>query len=292
MLQTRYENYIEDHPTYLSDYGLFSYSMGAIIDPGKKQMLLPFIKENFGKLSDREMARKLGIGKTAVNRWCKELGLQHIKHSANENYFSKWSPEMAYILGIVFSDGNISWNVKKSYNALTITAAEKDKDHLEKIRLKLESTKPLLYSTQTESYRLIINSKKICQILMKFGVVPNKSLIVKFPKVPKKYLKDFIRGIIDGDGTVRYVNRKKSPYFEITVSSGSKNFLESLVKEISTIGVLTKLRKSQGNTYIAQYSCQRGLKLASWIYKDADLYLSRKYEQFAVVQDARGGDMS
>ena len=95
------------------------------------------------------MARKLNIGKTTINRWCREIGLVPIKHSLNHNYFKAWSNEMAYILGFIFADGNMSWNPEKSYRSVTITAAEKDKQHLEKIRKRLKSTKPLLYSEKT-----------------------------------------------------------------------------------------------------------------------------------------------
>ena len=28
-------------------------------------------------------------------------------HDINENFFSEWSPEMAWVLGLLFTDGNI-----------------------------------------------------------------------------------------------------------------------------------------------------------------------------------------
>ena len=48
---------------------------------------LPFIRKNFGVLSGREIARRLGIGKTTINRWSGELGLVPIKHTVNESFF-------------------------------------------------------------------------------------------------------------------------------------------------------------------------------------------------------------
>ncbi len=118
-----------------------------------------YICDFFGKISQREIARRLKIGKTTVNKWAKSLGFSFKKHTADEGYFRSTSPEMFYVLGYISADGNVSWNRDKKYNALTITAAEKDVDHLEKIRKLLKSTKPLLYSGSTKSYRLIVDCK-------------------------------------------------------------------------------------------------------------------------------------
>lgn len=258
--------------------------MGAIISPTEKERMLPFIRSHFGKMSEREMARKLGIGKTTANKWCRELGFVINKDTVDANYFKIWSSEMAYILGFIFADGNINWRPEKSYWALTITSAEKDKEHLEKIRLKMKSTKKLRYSKNTKSYRLIINNKTLCIDLMKLGVIPRKSLTVQFPsKVPKKFLSHFIRGIVDGDGNVRYVKRERSPYFEITIASGSKRFLTKLSREIFKIGISRRVRKTNKNVFILQYSCKRGLNLAKWIYKDSNLFLDRKIMQYKLA---------
>ena len=284
---------LEGHPTYLSDNNHNNY-MGAIIHSKRKKEMLSFLKGNFGKISEREMARKLKIGKTTTNRWCKELNLNPIIHTVNESFFEKWSNEMSYILGYIFADGNINWNEKKSYRALTITAAEKDKNHLETVRNKLNSTKPLFYSKNTNSYRLIVNSKKLCLDLMKIGITPRKSLTADFPKIPNKFLKDFIRGVIDGDGCIRYVERERSPYFEIQIATGSKKFAKSLTEIISkTIGVETIPRKMKGtNTFIIQYTCKRALKLAKWVYEDSNIFLKRKFKAYEKALKSHGGDES
>ncbi len=252
--------------------------MAATIPKHKKREYLLFIRSNFEKHSQRKIANLLGVGKTTVNRWCRELSLIFKKHTVNENFFDEFNEFSSYILGLIFSDGSISWNPKKGYYSLTITASEKDKDHLEKIRRIMYSTKPLLYSAKTRSYRLIVNNKKLCRKLIKLGVIPRKSLIVEFPNIPKDQLKHFIRGVIDGDGTVRFVDRKRSPYFEISIASGSIRFCEGLVDSIKqNVGVNTNIRKLKNNIFIMQYSCTRGKKLADYIYSQANIFLERKY---------------
>jgi len=172
--------------------------MGIIISKNKKRECLSFIKSNFNKISQRQMAKILGLGKTSVNRWSKELDLKFKKHTVNEK--------------------------------------------------------------------------------LKLGLTPKKSLTLDFPTIPKSFLKDFVRGVIDGDGNVRYLSRKRSPYFEITVASGSKKFCEGFVKVVKdAIGVDANIRKAKTNTFIIQYSCSRGEKLAKYIYSNATIFLKRKY---------------
>src|SRR3990170_2684303 len=88
-----------------------------------KEYCREFIKANFDKYSQREIARKLAIGKTTVNNWSKTVGLIYKKHTSNENYFNKWSSEMAYILGYIAADGSVAWDPNKGYYNLTITAS-------------------------------------------------------------------------------------------------------------------------------------------------------------------------
>ena len=244
----------------------------------KKREYLPYIISNFDRLSQREIARRLDIGKTTVNRWSEEIGLKFKKHTVNEEFFNELNENSSYILGYIFADGNVNWNTEKGYYCMTITASEKDKEHLERIRAILESTKPLLYSEKTRSYRLIVNNKKMCQKLIDLGVIPRKSLTVKFPYIPEQYIKHFIRGVIDGDGSVNYFDRKRSPYFSIRIYSGSKRFLKKLVVTIrNAINIGGNIRKVGNNTYGVVYSCSRGKKLAEYVYLNSNIYLKRKY---------------
>lgn len=281
---------LEGHPEYLCDKNV-DMDMGAIIHQVGKKSMMPFIKSNLGRLSQREIAKQLGVGKTTINRWSEELGYKHLKHSVNEDFFDGWNEYSSYILGYIFADGNISWNPSRGYQSLTITSSERDKEHLDSIRDLISSTKPLLYSDKTKSYRLIANGKKLCKTIMKLGVVPRKSLIVKFPEIPEKHVRHFIRGVIDGDGTVRYVEREKSPYFEIQISSGSYDFIDMMVKTIKKeTGIDSRIRKVGKNTFLTQYSCTRGMKLAGWIYRDCNLFMERKLNNYKKALEAKGGD--
>jgi len=266
--------------------------MSSIISLDKKNEHLEYIKAHINNSSRREIAKQLGIGKTTVNTWSSELGFKFKKHTVNEKFFDELTDESAYILGYIFADGNVAWTPEKGYYTMTLTAAEKDKDHLEKIRKLMSSSKPLLYSPVTKSYRLIVNSKRICWRLMNYGVIPKKSLVVKFPFISKSLLKHFIRGVIDGDGSVLYYPRKRSPFFEIRIFSGSLDFCKGLRDAITNnTGLSSTIRKISLNTYELRYCCSRGKKLAEYIYSGSNLFLDRKYKKYKdnVLEENKNG---
>jgi hypothetical protein len=256
-------------------------SMGSNkISLQQKRESLAFITSNFATISQRKMAKSLGLGKTTVNRWSAEIGLKFKKHTVNESFFDEFNEQSAYLLGLICADGNIAWDPdpKKGYYSLTITASEKDKDHLENMRNLLSSTKPLLYAPKTKSYRLIVNNKKLCRRLMELGVTPRKSLTIQFPDIPEEFLPPFLRGVIDGDGTVYYLNRKRSPYFSVRIYSGSETFLRKLVLTVKNVlKIEGNVRKLGGNVYGVDYSCARGKILAKYVYSGANIFMERKY---------------
>ena len=50
-----------------------------------------------------------------------------------------------------------------------------------------------------------------------------------------------------------------------------------------SIGVIGKTRKCGKNVFVLQYSCRRGLNLANWIYRDEDLRMDRKFQQYKIA---------
>src|SRR3972149_2972106 len=101
--------YVENFEPSLLGMGSFKISQN------KKKEYLPFIQSNFHKVSQREMARKLGLGKTTVDRWSSELGLKFKKHTVNENFFNEFNENSAYVLGLIYADGSIAWDEHKGY---------------------------------------------------------------------------------------------------------------------------------------------------------------------------------
>lgn len=115
--------------------------------------------------------------------------------------------------------------------------------------------------------------------LIRLGLLPNKSKVMKFPFVPSKFLNYFIRGYFDGDGSIVF---SKKRWTGVVFTSGSKDFLVQLSDRLSKA---LKIRKRA--VYLSHYSyqlhyfVQEGLKILNFIYQNAEkdkLHLDKKYK--------------
>ena len=160
----------------------------------------------------------------------------------NKEFFNKWTPEMAYVLGFLFADGYVFKNPRGS---CFFCFCSTDREIIEKIKKVIGSNhtigikkKDLQNKHWKRLNTLQIGSKNVVKYLKKFGIVQNKSLIIKFPKVPKEFLGDFIRGYFDGDGSVNLgkywpKDRRKFKWeFSARFTSGSKAFLLGLLSSL------------------------------------------------------------
>jgi len=138
-------------------------------------------------------------------------------------------------------------------------------------------------------YFLRIGSHKLYNNLTKLGLHPKKSLNVKFPNVPKKYLNDFVRGYFDGDGCV-FLERAKGKTqpliikrLTITFTSGSKIFLKKLGNELRNNLGLDRNKIYNGcRSFQLKYSTSDSIKLFKYLYKNTQnvYFLERKYKIF------------
>jgi len=68
------------------------------------------------------------------------------------------------------------------------------------------------------------------------------------------------------------------------------NFLEEFLcfsKIISSKGIHDKVKEINERLFLLRYTCQRGMKLAKWIYDDSGLRLERKFAQYNAALRAR-----
>lgn len=202
------------------------------------------------------------------------------KYNINHNYFKMWSPNMSYILGFWFADGCIS-----KHNVVSIHLHKKDKYLLQQFSKEMESEYPLYNSSCGKYWSLGIRSKKIYDDIIKKGGKERKSLDVKFPHVPRKYLPDFVRGYWDGDGSI-FLTKGRASYKSSCVS-GSKNFVvglrDCLCKNINRLKpriYIGKNKKSK-NYYRLILDINDTRRLRKFIYnKKSCLKIARKYKKF------------
>lgn len=234
---------------------------------------------NVGHKKIASVLEENGIPRTGVSRR---------KYKINENYFDKIdSPNKAYILGFLFADGHNE--IKKA--TVSISLQEEDKEILELMRQEIGSEKPLEYLDYSNKndfgyhyknqYRLMFFNKHICDTLNDIGMLSNKSLSLTFPDIHASLYQHFIRGYFDGDGSVCF---SKNGNCIVTITS-TESFCNS-VKEIlfEQLGIYTGIYNASNNNGITKVASISGKnqvqKFGEYIYKDADMFLSRKYNKF------------
>lgn len=162
-----------------------------------------------------------------------------IKYRINEAFFDKWGHIMAYVLGYFYADGSLEDASYLRGKYIRVTSVEKYSILRIKRWLNSQHTVVKLKSTWPNGkprYLLRIGDHHLYHALTRWGLYPNKSLTIKFPDIPKKYLGDFLRGYLDGDGCVYlYLSRGKHKRvivkkLSVIFTSGSRGFLKRLSK--------------------------------------------------------------
>ena len=197
----------------------------------------------------------------------------YLNYTINENCFANIdNPDSAYWLGVMYSDGFIS-KTNQYTNYFGITIHEKDSEWLERFKEFLQYNGEIkhyiattTYSKNTPIAKLIIGNNKIVSDLEKLGVVEHKTFQLSYlPKI--NYLDDFIRGYIDGDGSLL----KRCA--RITIS-GTKEFLQSIANYFNIPYSLYKDK----SIYSLQYNAIESHYLEKRLYANANYYLKRKYD--------------
>jgi intein-encoded DNA endonuclease-like protein len=151
---------------------------------------------------------------------------------------------MAYVLGYFAADGSMHTNKR---GACYIEFSTTDRELFVKVRRVMDSnhaiTKKPLKVGHKQSYQLQIGSKEMYEDLTNLGFTQSKSLTLKFPKVPRSYLTDFVRGYFDGGGGISFGNyfakdRGKERYvFMSRFTSGSRQFLVDLHEHLKLLSI-------------------------------------------------------
>ena len=200
----------------------------------------------------------------------------------NDKVFEKIdNEEKAYWLGFFYADGYVLSN---NYVA-GICLQAKDVGHLHKFDRFVEATennvkyKPKLTKEKIfDLYQWVMHNENLYNSLIDKGCVPNKSLILTFPDekiVPKKYVKDFIRGYFDGDGSVCLTNKTK----EISIL-GTFDVLNGIKNSVDLFGKKNPTKPKNKRIYQLNLTGKRAFSFLQYIYKDATIYLDRKYQKY------------
>ena len=230
-----------------------------------------------------------------------EAGLGYSKRA--ESFFSIWKPTMAYVLGVIITDGWLDAGRKRDPDSKAFSTPprvglfQKEPELLEKVLALMGSNARILHHKERttgeviagEGYYFQLNSKRIFDRLVFLGVTPAKSLTVEFPDVPDYLVSHFLRGCWDGDGSFYRCSRGQG---HASFVSGSRKFIERVEDVLRCHGMPKKKiyveNRGKNPSYMIRYSGQSPLtRLFKIFYMGVDesMYLTRKFE---VLSDILG----
>lgn len=271
-------------------------------------------------LSLEEIGIKYGCTRQYVAKRMKILGLERRDHSrarrraaakglvpgcsVNRRFFREWGQEMAYVLGIIYTDGCLHETTildtkgARTGTSLSLSLAQKEPELLDKVSALMKCDAKLRHSPRRayesgiagEVYRFNLADQAVCQDLLRLGVTPRKSRRMRFPAVPDEFLRHFIRGCWDGDGSVYSELGKASVIASYT--SGSQRFVVDLMDALCAAGLrrprfLTLTRRTRAGglseSYYFKYYGKDVAVLHDYLYDGVppSQYLSRKKRMFA-----------
>lgn len=129
-------------------------------------------------------------------------------------------------------------------------------------------------SGSANCYEIEFCSKEMYNDLLALGGMPNKSNVIGFPTIPVELLVHFVRGFVDGDGTLAWNGDR--PVLQIY--SGSKQLLEDMADAIAEQTGIPALHVIANRVlWYLKWSTIRAKCLAAWLYVEHQgLALERK----------------
>lgn len=237
-------------------------------------------KDNYFALKSQKLLRKEIAEIFNVPEWkLKKIIAKNkwgaVKPSINNlNAFNQEKELDYYWAGFIAADGNIS-----DKNDLYVCLHYDDCLHLEKLLLFLNSNHAISKNTD-KYYRAQIGLRlpeAMAEILKnKFNIIPRKSLIYELPDIyNSENFKHFLRGYFDGDGCIceSFSNKNSKTASIYATITGSNNFINKLHKIMPFKGSI----QQKHNVSTIKYNTNAAKELLNYLYKDASIYLDRKY---------------
>jgi len=186
------------------------------------------------------------------------------------DFFEVWTPDMAYVLGYWWAGGNML----QATSGKRVSFTSKDRYYLEQIARVIGvgrvTPKGLKY------YELAIKRADMYYDLLQLGGTPRKSLSANWHAPPSEILRHFVRGFIDGDGSLYWISTviTTMPRLE---ANGTHAFLTGMALAIQdATGIPVPKCIGYENIWKMVWIGMYAKCLAAWLYEDCDLCLERK----------------
>lgn len=210
-------------------------------------------------------------------------------YEVNDYFFDTYTPESCYWAGFLAADGGIEYNK----NRITLELKKTDIEHIEKYKCALSCTANIQHLTKIDkrpefktgiyySVKIRFNSKQMVKSLKEnFNITSRKSKNLQFANklLNHEYLNHYMRGLIDGDGSVRGSKQNSTLFL-----CGSKDIVETFknvivkkynINESKYEIIITKNGLNRFSINNNLYNRQ----ICDWLYNNEYSALKRKKEK-------------
>lgn len=156
------------------------------------------------------------------------------------------------------------------------------------------------YKTTNDTCRCSYYNKHLVITLMdKYGIIPHRTDISKLlNNIPKEFEKDFIRGCLDADGSFSFYHciDNNCDVLKAAIDFGGteqllnfiwNHLLQNNLTSSQQRPKINQRHKNRDGSFRDMKLCgkQQVRKILSYLYDDADIYLSRKYNKYQQMKE-------
>lgn len=241
-------------------------------------------------LSFKSLATKFNISKYTLRKilnvdFMINTNLKN-RYTLNSNYFDDIDSEpKAYLLGLLTADGYVGTEkysniVFESRDIELVEYLKKEISYTGEIKI----TTPGGYKNSTSGYKISFSDKNMANKLRDYGIVPfRKQDLLTMPIIPDGLIRHYIRGYIDGDGTIsksvsHSVYHEKEYFYDQLILSiiGPMDFLNDIIRTVNIEKYSFQKSKTEYLFYLKIYSKAEVNKLYKYFYDNITICLNRK----------------
>ena len=181
----------------------------------------------------------------------------------------KWSPNFAYAIGLMTTDGSMSSDGRH----FDLTSKDRDQriNFMNCLKINVKIGHKTSGHTNKKITRIQFGSVNLYKFLLGIGMTPAKTKTIGELDIPSKYIFDFLRGHLDGDGCFySYWDKrwKRSYMFYTVFISASKEHINWIQKELNKkIKIKGHINRSGDHSiYQLKYAKNESIKLLKKIY--------------------------
>lgn len=179
-----------------------------------------------------------------------------------------WSRNLAYAIGLLATDGNLSSDGRH------MGLVSKDVEQITTFKrcLKINNkicSKPSGYGKNKRYYFVQFGNVNLYKWLQQIGLTPRKSKSISKLSIPDKYLADYLRGYIDGDGSFSVFQDpvySNSQRLYTRFASGSLKHLKWIKSRIKSIFYIEGFIRKYSRVYELTYAKTASKILLKKIY--------------------------